>query len=238
MEDILTALFCIVMTGGVIFYLYLRIEGYTIIEFLEHRQEDKIKMANAERNAEQERLQIQQMRIAAQKQEKEDSQFQTQMIRRVLESQIVEEYKTAAMRRLDMDPTPASLNAKRLELRKKYRDAVEEGDVNKETEALSELYRYGLLVVYCYGGYEGGKSVLGWQYDNALNGLWSNDVEHIFSMIEYKKDGRIKGCRFLSERDWQHFEKRWGKVNGEVDLKNLVGDYPGLHMHEGPLLNG
>lgn len=147
-----------------------------------------------------------------------------------MKNQIEETYRMAALSRMGMDPTPSKLMRKRTDLRRMYREAVAAGDEEREIEALEGLYRYALLVVYCYGSDENKASVQGWQYDAAAKALWSNDVEKIFSAVEYRKDGRIKDCRCLSETDWKHFEKRWGKVDGEVDMKNLVGTYPGLAM--------
>lgn len=142
--------------------------------------------------------------------------------------QMEETYRLAALSRIGIDPTPAKLKARRTELRKLYREAIAAGDEAKEIEALNGLYQYALLVVYCYGPFDNNGSVIGWQYGEAIKALWKNDVEKVFSILEYKKDGRIKDCKCLSETDWKHFEKRWGQINGEVDLRNLFGSYPGL----------
>lgn len=148
----------------------------------------------------------------------------------MLERQHKEKRCTQILSDRGVDLTPAALKKRRTEYRKMYREAVAAGDEEKEIEALNGLYQYGLLVVYCYGEFDNSSGVVGWEYEQAVIGFCDENPEPVLASLEYAKDGRIVDCICLSETDWKHFEKRWGKVDGEVDLRNLFSSYPGMHL--------
>lgn len=110
---------------------------------------------------------------------------------------------------------PAFFRAVRTECRTEFRDARKAGDRDSMEKALSMLYRYACEFVFCYGSDDNSKGVIGAVYDEAVNRVYNDrDIFAGFADWSYQRNGRIEGCRYLSEMDWKHFADVWPEVSG------------------------
>lgn len=126
---------------------------------------------------------------------------------------------------------PADFSNKRKLYRAMYREGSSTGELSKMENALTGLYSLALFYVFCYGSGSGNKGVLGGDAMRANAYLYKKPktVDYL-KQFTYKENGKITGCRFLSDLDWKHFVKLWGENEKSLDIRSLFQKFPGLPL--------
>lgn len=127
---------------------------------------------------------------------------------------------------------PSDFNDGRKKYRAMYKEGKTSGDIAKLKDALSGLYNLALFYVFCYGSGDGNKGYPGFVCTNVNAYLYKNpeSLEQL-KQFSYEKNGKIKGCMFLSDLDWKHFEHMWGPSDKCLDLRSLLPYFPGIEHY-------
>ena len=185
--------------GSVFLFLLILfgIGGYKYYEMKKRKEEQR----NAERKA----------RLERERKEAEIDSILAELERKTTEQNNMEAFVEKYFHSI----TPAFFRAVRTECRTEFRDARKAGDRDSMEKALSMLYRYACEFVFCYGSDDNSKGVIGAVYDEAVNRVYNDrDIFAGFADWSYQRNGRIEGCRYLSEMDWKHFADVWPEVSG------------------------